>query len=275
MSLLEVKKLSVEDIKTNEVIVSDVSFKLNPNTCLGIVGESGSGKSMTARAILGLTNPWLKVTGSVEFDNIDLLKAKGDTIRKIRGSRICMILQDAMSAFDPLYTIGYQMIETLCENKNISKQEAEILSVEALDKMCINEPEQVIKKYAHQLSGGMLQRCMIALAMAMKPSIIIADEPTTALDSINQREVVEEFKRLREITGTAIIFISHDLGVVQHLAQDILVMKNGKCVEYGNANKVFRSPEHEYTKYLIDTRLELTDSFRKAMILEDEVCCSK
>lgn len=275
MSLLEVKKLSVEDVKTNEVIVSNVSFKLNPNTCLGIVGESGSGKSMTARAILGLTNPWLKVTGSVEFDNIDLLKAKDDTIRKIRGSRICMILQDAMSAFDPLYTIGYQMIETLCENKNISKQEAERLSVEALDKMCINEPEQVIKKYSHQLSGGMLQRCMIALAMAMEPGIIIADEPTTALDSINQREVVEEFKRLREITGTAIIFISHDLGVVQHLAQDILVMKNGKCVEYGKANKVFRNPEHEYTKYLIHTRLELTDSFRKAMILEDEVCCSK
>lgn len=275
MSLLEVKNLSVEDIKTNEVIVSDVSFKLNPNTCLGIVGESGSGKSMTARAILGLTNPWLKVTGSAEFDSIDLLRAKGDTIRKIRGSRICMILQDAMSAFDPLCTIGYQMFETLCENKNISKKEAEKLSIEALEKMCINDPEQVIKKYPHQLSGGMLQRCMIALAVTMKPDIIIADEPTTALDSINQREVVEEFKRLREITGTAIIFISHDLGVVQHLAQDILVMKDGKCVEYGNANKIFRNPEQEYTKYLIDTRLELTDSFRKSMILEDEVCCCK
>ncbi len=275
MSLLEVKNLSVEDVKTNEVIVSNVNFKLNPNTCLGIVGESGSGKSMTARAILGLTNPWLKVTGSVEFDNIYLLKAKGDTIRKVRGKRICMILQDAMSAFDPLYTIGYQMIETLCENTNISKKEAERFSVDALEKMCINEPKQVIKKYPHQLSGGMLQRCMIALAMSMKPDIIIADEPTTALDSINQREVVEEFKRLKEITGTAIIFISHDLGVVQHLAQDILVMKDGKSVEYGNANEVFKNPKHEYTKYLIDTRLELTDSFRKAMILEDEVCCCK
>lgn len=275
MSLLEVKDLSVEDVKTNEKIVSNGSFKLESNTCLGIVGESGSGKSMTAKAILGLTSSWLKVSGSVEFDNIDLLKAKVDTIRKIRGKRICMILQDAMSAFDPLYTIGYQMIETLCENTNVSKKETERFSVDALEKMCINEPQQVIKKYPHQLSGGMLQRCMIALAMSMKPDIIIADEPTTALDSINQREVVEEFKRLKEMTGTAIIFISHDLGVVQHLAQDILVMKNGKCVEYGNANEVFKNPKHEYTKYLIDTRLELTDSFRKSMILEDEVCCCK
>lgn len=275
MSLLKVKKLSVEDVKTNEEIVSNVSFEVKPNTCLGIVGESGSGKSITVKAILGLTNPWLKVSGSVEFDNIDLLKAKGDIIRKIRGNRICMILQDAMSAFDPLYTIGYQMLETLCENTNISKKEAERLSVDALEKMCINEPKQVIKKYPHQLSGGMLQRCMIALALSMKPDIIIADEPTTALDSINQREVIEEFKRLREIMGTAIIFISHDLGVIQYLAQDILVMKNGKCVEYGNANKVFKNPKHDYTKYLIDTRLELTDSFRKAMVLEDEICCCK
>lgn len=275
MSLLKVKKLSVKDVKNNEELVSNVSFELNSNICLGIVGESGSGKSMTAKAILGLTNPWLKVTGIIEFDNMDLLKAKEEAIRKIRGNRICMILQDAMSAFDPLYTIGYQMLETLCENMNISKKEAEKISVDALEKMCINEPDQVIKKYPHQLSGGMLQRCMIALAMTMKPDIIIADEPTTALDSINQREVVEEFKRLREITGTAIIFISHDLGVVQHLAQDILVMKDGKCVEYGNANKIFKNPKHEYTKYLIDTRLELTDSFRKAMVLEDEICCCK
>ena len=275
MSLLEVKNLSIEDIRNNEVIVSNVSFELKSNTCLGIVGESGSGKSMTTKAILGLTNPWLKVTGSAKFKDIELLKANSDTIRKIRGKSICMILQDAMSAFDPLYTVGYQMIETLCENINVSKKEAEEISVDALEKMCINEPEQVIRKYPHQLSGGMLQRCMIALAMAMKPDIIIADEPTTALDSINQREVVEEFKRLREITGTSVVFISHDLGVVQHLAQEILVMKDGKCLEYGKASEVFKNPKHEYTKYLIDTRLKLTDSFRKSMILEDEVCCCK
>ena len=185
-----------------------------------------------------------------------------------------MIPQDAMTSFDPLYTIGYQMIETFVENLGISKEESKKLAIESLDKMLINNPEEVIKKYPHQLSGGMLQRCMIAIAIAMKPDIIIADEPTTALDSINQREVVEEFKRLRDVTGTSLIFISHDLGVVQSLADDILVMKNGECVEYGTAKKIFENPQHEYTKYLIDTRVSLTESFIKAMEKgdTDDVC---
>ena len=135
--------------------------------------------------------------------------------------------------------------------------------------MLIREPEQVILKYPHQISGGMLQRCMIAIALAMKPDIIIADEPTTALDSINQKEVVEEFIRLRELTQTSLIFISHDLGVVQHLATEILVMKDGICVESGPAQKVFRNPENEYTKYLIDTRVHLTESFIQSMKKEE------
>lgn len=266
MSLLEVKDLRITDTITNEEIVKGVSFKLEKNMCLGIVGESGSGKSMTTRAMLGLINPNLKVSGIAILDEkIDLLKIKKDKLRKIRGQRMCMILQDAMSAFDPLYTIGYQMIETLVENKNMSKKNAEKVAIDALGKMLINNPKEVIKKYPHQLSGGMLQRCMIAIAMIMEPDIIIADEPTTALDSINQREVVEEFKRLRETTGTSLIFISHDLGVVQYLAQDILVMKNGIQVEYGKAKDVLSNPKDEYTKYLIDTRLELTESFCKFM----------
>ncbi|SCI01024.1 Glutathione import ATP-binding protein GsiA [uncultured Clostridium sp.] len=266
MSLLEVENLKVLDIKTKEEIVKGVSFKLEKNTCLGIVGESGSGKSMITKAILGLISPNLKTEGLAIFDNkINLLKSNREELRKIRGQRICMILQDAMSAFDPLYTIGYQMIETLIENKNLSKFEAEELSIKSLEKMLINEPNEVIKKYPHQLSGGMLQRCMIALALSMNPDVIIADEPTTALDSINQREVVEEFKILREVTGTSLIFISHDLGVVQHLAQDILVMRKGEQVEYGKVNDVFSNPKHEYTKYLVETRLELTKSFAKSM----------
>jgi nickel transport system ATP-binding protein len=266
MSLLEIKDLKVTDKKTKEKIVKGVSFNLEKNTCLGIVGESGSGKSITAKAILGLISPSLKTEGSAIFDkNINLLNIKKDEIRKIRGQKICMILQDAMSAFNPLYTIGYQMIETLVENKSMSKSEAEKISIEALEKMLINEPKAVIKKYPHQLSGGMLQRCMIAIAISMSPDIIIADEPTTALDSINQREVVEEFKSLRKVTGTSLIFISHDLGVVQHLAENILVMKNGEQVEYGKAKDVFSNPKHEYTKYLINTRLELTKYFIKSM----------
>lgn len=266
MSILEVKNLKVIDKKNNEEIVKGVSFNLEKNMCLGIVGESGSGKSLTTKAILGLLNKNLNVEGHAIFnEDIDLLNIRNEELRIIRGQKICMILQDAMSSFDPLYTIGYQMIETLVENKGCSKQSAKKVSIEALEKMMINNPNEVIKKYPHQLSGGMLQRCMIALALSMEPEIIIADEPTTALDSINQREVVEEFKRLREISGTSLIFISHDLGVVQSLAQDILVMKKGEQIEYGCAKEIFFNPKHEYTKYLINTRIELTKSFNESM----------
>lgn len=272
--ILELKNVVVNDPRSNEVIVHGSSFIVRKNTCLSIVGESGSGKSITTKAILGLTNPWLKISGTAKYKGKNLIGLKQSELRKIRGKNICMIPQDAMTSFDPLYTIGYQMIETFVENLGISKEESKKLAIESLDKMLINNPEEVIKKYPHQLSGGMLQRCMIAIAIAMKPDIIIADEPTTALDSINQREVVEEFKRLRDVTGTSLIFISHDLGVVQSLADDILVMKNGECVEYGTAKKIFENPQHEYTKYLIDTRVSLTESFIKAMEKgdTDDVC---
>ena len=272
--ILELQNVVVNDPRSNEVIVHGSSFIVRKNTCLSIVGESGSGKSMTTKAILGLTNPWLKISGTAKYKGKNLIGLKQSELRKIRGKNICMIPQDAMTSFDPLYTIGYQMIETFVENLGISKEESKKLAIESLDKMLINNPEEVIKKYPHQLSGGMLQRCMIAIAIAMKPDIIIADEPTTALDSINQREVVEEFKRLRDVTGTSLIFISHDLGVVQSLADDILVMKNGECVEYGTAKKIFENPQHEYTKYLIDTRVSLTESFIKAMEKgdTDDVC---
>lgn len=272
--ILELKNVVVNDTRSNEVIVHGSSFIVRKNTCLSIVGESGSGKSMTTKAILGLTNPWLKISGTAKYKGKNLIGLKQSELRKIRGKNICMIPQDAMTSFDPLYTIGYQMIETFVENLGISKEGSKKLAIESLDKMLINNPEEVIKKYPHQLSGGMLQRCMIAIAIAMKPDIIIADEPTTALDSINQREVVEEFKRLRDVTGTSLIFISHDLGVVQSLADDILVMKNGECVEYGTAKKIFENPQHEYTKYLIDTRVSLTESFIKAMEKgdTDDVC---
>lgn len=265
LNVLEVKGLSIADDRKKTVLVENVSFTLESNHCLGIVGESGSGKSITTKAMLGLTQPWLKVTGNVYFDGDDLLQLGKKEMRKIRGKRICMILQDAMSAFDPLSTMGSQMIETLCENLDISKNDARILSIAELEKMQIKEPAQVLKKYPHQLSGGMLQRCMIAIAMAVKPDLIIADEPTTALDSITQNEVVKEFERLRSELDTAVIFISHDLGVIQRLAKTVLVMKEGKQVEYGNAIDVFSRPAHEYTRFLIHTREQLSQSFSDVM----------
>ena len=266
------KNITITDKSTNDVIVEDVSFSLERNCCLGIVGESGSGKSLTTKAMLGLISPSLKVGGSVQFDGQNLLQMKSKEMREIRGKRICIILQDAMSAFDPLYTIGYQIKETLCEKLPVSKKEAEEIAITELEKMLIKEPRQVLKKYPHQLSGGMLQRCMIAIAIAVKPDIIIADEPTTALDSISQNEVIVEFQRLRKELNTAVIFISHDLGVVQRLAQTVLVMKEGKQVEYGNVEEVFTQPKHEYTKYLVQTRVQLTKSFAEAMKKGSEKC---
>jgi len=268
-NILEVENLIVTDMRDQDEIVHSISFELKKNSCLGIVGESGSGKSITAKAILGLTNPWLKSEGTVKYLGknhcTDVLKLDPNSLRVIRGQHICMILQDAMSAFDPLDPIEKQMRETFMENLKVSKLQARNMAVESLKLMNINDPDQVMKKYPHQLSGGMLQRCMIATALAMKPDIIVADEPTTALDSINQREVVGEFQRLRELTGTALIFISHDLGVVQHLSDQLLVMKDGERVEYGDAKTIFSNPQHEYTKHLIATRLKMSQSFRKAM----------
>ena len=267
--LLEVRNLSVTDQRDQDEIIHDVSFSVAQNSCLGIVGESGSGKSMITRALLGITNPWLKSRGSARFigpgNETELLNQDQQTIRLIRGKQIAMILQDAMSAFDPIAKIGDQMAETFIENQALTRKQSLLLAKDALALMNIYDPQQVLKKYPHQLSGGMLQRCMIATALAMEPELIIADEPTTALDSINQGQVVAEFKLIREKMGTALIFISHDLGVVKQLSDQLLVMKDGAAVEYGEADLVFKNPQHPYTKYLIDTRLALTESFRKAM----------
>ncbi|QOS80910.1 ABC transporter ATP-binding protein [Paenibacillus sp. JNUCC31] len=265
MSLLEVKNLSITDSRTGLSIVQNLSFALQPNTCLGIVGESGSGKSLSTKAILGLASPWLEISGTALYQGKDLLQQTGEELRKIRGQRICMILQDAMTAFNPLEPIGKQMMETFRENLRIPKKEARQLAADALHRVHILQPEQVLQKYPHQLSGGMLQRVMISIAMMLEPDIIIADEPTTALDSINQRAIVEQFKQLRETMGMSIIFISHDLGVVQYLADDLIVMRDGECVEQGKANDVFSNPQHEFTQFLIETRIKLSEPFQASM----------
>lgn len=263
MSLLNVKNLSVVNAVTGTPLVHNINFTLGKNRCLGIVGESGSGKTLTCKGILRLTGPKLTVSGEALYHEQNILTMDKNKLRQLRGHHICMILQDAMSAFDPLFTIGHQMIETLIQNKGCDKTSAKQQSLTALEKMQIHSPKDVLKKYPHQLSGGMLQRCMIALAVTMGPDIIIADEPTTALDSINQYEVIRQLELLQERFGTSLIFISHDLGIVQRLADDILVMRDGNCVEYGPAGEVFQSPNHAYTKYLIQTRLNLSESIRK------------
>ncbi|AKL95259.1 ABC-type dipeptide/oligopeptide/nickel transport system, ATpase component [Clostridium aceticum] len=261
--LLKVNHLKVQyrDHKISKDIISDISFSLKKNHCLGIIGESGSGKSITCKAILGLLEKNFDVKGDVVFNDIHLLKQDKRKIRHIRGKEISMILQNPMTSFDPLFTIQEQMTETFIENLDITKKEALGLSLKALEEMHILYPKDVLKKHPHQLSGGMLQRVMIGIALALKPSMIIADEPTTAVDAINVVKVMEEFMRIREKHHTSMIFVSHDLGVVSKIADHLLVMKEGEIVEAGETQHVLNRPSNEYTKYLIDTRNALVEKF--------------
>ena len=196
--LLEVKNLSVKIKKSGKEIVKDISFNMKENTCLGILGESGSGKSMTCKSILGILKDNLEASGEIIFDGRNLLILKKEESRDIRGKEICMILQNPMTSFDPLYTIGNQLLETFLEHLNINRDEAYKLAVESLEKMRLKDIEEVLKKYPHELSGGMLQRIMIAVAIALKPKLIIADEPTTAIDSLNQKDIIDEFIILKK-----------------------------------------------------------------------------
>ena len=265
MNLLTVQNLRITDVRNGECLVKGLNFSMNKGDCLAIVGESGSGKSLTAKAIMGLNNTWLKSEGAIYFGEKNLLQASEKELRRIRGKRISIILQDGMSAFDPSCTIGVHLRETLREHCKLGKKRADEVLIREMESVLLNNPEHILKKYPHQLSGGMLQRMMIALSLALKSDLIIADEPTTALDTITQYEVVEQFSDLRSRSGVSIIFISHDLGVVKKLADYIIVMRNGEKVEEGTVNKIFTEPEHPYTKYLVETRRSLGDVFRAAM----------
>jgi nickel transport system ATP-binding protein len=263
--ILQVSGLNIWDSRNEETIVKNVSFSLKENSCLALVGESGSGKSMTCKAIMGLTRPWIRCSGRVEFNGYELLTLPKQQLRRLCGSRLCMILQDGMSAFDPSCVIGQHFRETLMEHFGWTVQQADERMVESMLTVRLKNPIELLKKYPHQLSGGMLQRAMIALALVLEPEIIIADEPTTALDTITQFEVMEQFAALQKRTSSAIIFVSHDLGVVNRLADTVVVMKNGSVVEFGSLPEVFEQPQKEYTKYLVSSRQALGIRFRQVL----------
>lgn len=265
MSLLSVKNLKVWDDRDGEVIVEDVSFEVPEHSCLAIVGESGSGKSMTVKAISSIHKSWIRCGGEVLFRGQDILQTHEREMTGIRGKSIFMIFQDGMSAFDPSGTIGATMREILCANLPITPAQAEAAALAAMHKVLLRDPEELLRKYPHQLSGGMLQRIMISLALALEPELIIADEPTTALDTITQFEVIDEFISLRQEIGTAMIFISHDLGVVRKIADYVVVMKDGKFVEEGPTEEIFNSPQEEYTKFLVGTRRLLGENYRRLL----------
>ena len=261
--LLEVKNLSVKIKKSGKEIVKNISFNMEENTCLGILGESGSGKSMTCKSILGILKENLEANGEIIFGGRNLLTLKKEESRDIRGKEICMILQNPMTSFDPLYTIGNQLLETFLEHLNINRDEAYKLAVESLEKMRLKDIEEVLKKYPHELSGGMLQRIMIAVAIALKPKLIIADEPTTAIDSLNQKDIIDEFIILKKELNVSLLFVTHDLGVLTNLADNLIVMQNGEIVEKGTTKEIMTNAKHEHTKFLIRTRRALMEKFKK------------
>ena len=261
--LLEVKNLQIKLKHNEKKIIKNSNFSMKKNTCLGILGESGSGKSITCKSLLNILNKDFDVSGEIIFEGKDLLKFSQTEMREIRGKDICMIVQNPMTSFDPLYTMENQMTETFCEHLKISRKKAVLLAMEVLEKMKLKDIPDILKKYPHELSGGMLQRIMIAIAIALKPRLIIADEPTTAIDSLNQKDIIEEFKILKNELNVSLLFVTHDLGVLSVLADSLIIMQNGEIVEKGRTEEIMSNPKHEHTKFLIETRRALMDRFKK------------
>ena len=266
-AILKVEDLNVtlQHRRVSKKLVEDVSFEVHPGECLGILGESGSGKSMTVKSVLGLLDKNFQVSGSAIFDGQDLLKESREELRRLRGSRITMVLQNPMTCFDPLYRIGNQMAETFATHTSWNVQEIRSRCLEILDQMRIRNGEEVLEKYPHQLSGGMLQRIMIGIAMALQPELLIADEPTTAIDAITQYEILEEFIRIKKQKNTAMLFITHDLGAISKVADRILVMNSGHVVDSGSFDHILKHADDPYTRMLVEKRSAVMRRYRQIL----------
>lgn len=232
--------------------LNDVSIHLNDGEVLGIVGESGSGKSVTAYSLMGLTAyPGKLVGGTIDFNGHRINDLSEKEFRKIRGNEVSIIFQDPMTSLNPVYTIGNQIMEVILLHTDKNKEQARARAKELLELVGINEPEKRLKQYPHELSGGMRQRVMIAMALVCEPDILIADEPTTALDVTIQAQILELMQDLQKKLGMAIIMVTHDLGVIASMCDEIIVMYGGRVCERGTADAIFYHPAHEYTKGLL------------------------
>ena len=256
--LAALHRLSIRERASGKALVTDVSFTLREGRCLGIVGESGSGKTLLCRALLGLLPPELAADGEALFAGTDMLRAAAPLARRLRGTGISAVFQQAGSAFDPLLTIGAQWRETWREKRSLTAGQADELAEEVLRQL--NLPAGVLQRHPHQLSGGTLQRCLIGLSLGLGSRLIIADEPTSSLDAPNRRDIVHLLARLKAERRLGLIVVSHDLAVVQQLADRLLVMQGGVCVEQGDAAHVLRAPRHTCTQRLIRTRRLLTQA---------------
>ena len=234
--------------------VENLSFALQPGEILSVVGESGSGKSLTSLAVMGLIDdPNAVLTGSIRYKGRELMGLSRRALREVRGAEIAMIFQDPMSAMTPVYTIGWQIAEQVRAHSGLTKRQARARAVELLGEMGMPNPELQVDRFPHQLSGGMRQRAMIAMALSCNPSLLIADEPTTALDVTVQAQILRLLEQLRRHHGSSIVFITHDMGVVAEIADRVMVMYAGKVVERGPKPDVFARPAHPYTVGLLDS----------------------
>ena len=241
--------------KQVEQVTNEVSLSIKKGETLALVGESGSGKSVTANSILKLLPKGSShyLSGNIEFDGINILECSERELRGIRGGRIGMIFQEPMVSLNPLHKIGKQLVETLAIHRGMRQRAAEALAVEWLGKVGIRNPEHKVMAYPHELSGGERQRVMIAMALINEPELLIADEPTTALDVSVQAQILDLLKQLQQEMGMAMLFITHDLSIVKRIADRVSVMQNGSLVETGSCEQIFNSPVHEYTPKLINS----------------------
>jgi len=255
--LLDVKNLKTHLFTDDGIVkaVDGVDIQLNRGESLGIVGESGSGKSMVSLSIMGLVPnpPGEIVDGEINFNGKNLLELPESEYRKMRGNNISMVFQEPMTSLNPVFTIGKQIMEVFIYHQNLSKNEAKEKAIEMLKLVGIPMPEERLNSYPHQLSGGMRQRVMIAISLACQPELLIADEPTTALDVTIQAQILRLMKDLQTQLGTSIILITHDFGIVSEIADKIVVMYAGKIVEYSDIETIFSSPKHPYTKGLLNS----------------------
>lgn len=247
--------------------LNDVSIQLKEGEVLGIVGESGSGKSVTAYSLMGLTAyPGKLLGGTLDFNGHHIHEMPEKEFAKMRGNEVAIIFQDPMTSLNPVYTIGNQIKEVILLHTDLDKKKAQERAVELLSLVGINEPEKRLKQYPHELSGGMRQRVMIAIALACEPKLLIADEPTTALDVTIQAQILELMIELKEKLGMAIIMITHDLGIVANMCDKIAVMYAGRIVESGTCDEIFYNPKHEYTKGLLESIPKLDSEKHERLI---------
>ena len=254
--LLDVKDLNVTFSTRRGLVkaVNHLSFSLGKGETLGIVGESGSGKSVSMNAVMGLVRDSnVNISGSVKFNGIDLLTQSDEQMRAIRGKEIAMVFQDPMTALTPVYTVGWHIIEQIRLHTEMSKEDAKKRAIEILDEVGIPDAKRRVDQYPHEFSGGMRQRAIIAMALSLNPALLIADEPTTALDVTIQAQILDLLKQLQQTHNSSIILITHDMGVVSEIADEVLVMYAGRMVERATKDALFAKPQHPYTQGLMNS----------------------